>query len=146
MLEAESRITLFRYLDRVACPQPCLSLPRLPCHALERLEAAMKCFALFLLTIIGLLAVSNAAQAKWVRYYHRPTFVVAPQPVVRVAPAPVVVYQPTTVVTTRHRPILGGTVTHVRRGTNGQSCGSGIAGTLTNTNSGRSSGERASSS
>jgi len=78
------------------------------------------------------------ANGQWVRTYHAPV-VVSPQPVfaappqtvfmpppqpVFVSPAPVtrvyrpvtVMYQPTTVVTTRNRPILGGTVVRTRPG------------------------------
>jgi hypothetical protein len=76
----------------------------------------MKRFVLIQFTIIAVLLITNAAQAQWVRRYYHPVFVPAPQPVMRVSRAPVVVYQPTTVVTTRHRPILGGTVTHARPG------------------------------
>jgi hypothetical protein len=69
-----------------------------------------------------------SANAQWVRTYHAPVVVspqpvfVSPQPVV-VAPQqvtvfrpPVVTYQPTTVITTRNRPILGGTVVRTRPG------------------------------
>jgi hypothetical protein len=76
----------------------------------------MKRFALCLCAIVGLLLTADAAQAQWVRHYHLPTAVVAPPPVTRVYRAPMVVYQPTTVVTTRHRPILGGTVTRAHHG------------------------------
>lgn len=82
----------------------------------EQYEVTMRRFALLVPVIIGMLVVSNAAQAQWVRRYYRPAVVVAPQPVMRVSSAPVVMYRPTTIVTTRQRPILGGTVTHVRRG------------------------------
>jgi hypothetical protein len=90
-------------------------------------------FAFALMTFAGL---AQGASAQWVRTYHAPAFVspqpvfVAPQPVVVapqpvfVSPAPVtrvyrpvtVMYQPTTVVTTRNRPILGGTVVRTRPG------------------------------
>jgi hypothetical protein len=73
--------------------------------------SAMKCFALCLVAIVGTLLMAEAAPAWTVRRYYHPV-VVAPAPVWR---QPVVVYQPTTVVTTRNRPILGGTVTHARR-------------------------------
>lgn len=72
--------------------------------------------------------LAQSANAQWVRTYHAPVVVspqpvfVSPQPVV-VAPQPVtvfrppvVMYQPTTVVTTRNRPILGGTVVRTRPG------------------------------
>jgi hypothetical protein len=71
----------------------------------------MKRFAFCLFTIVGTLLMAEAAPAWTVRRYYHPV-VMAPRPVMR---APMVVYQPTTVVTTRHRPILGGTVTHARR-------------------------------
>jgi len=84
-------------------------------------------FAFALVTFIGL---AQSADAQWVRTYHAPVVVtpqpvfVSPPPPVFVSPAPVtrvyrpatVVYQPTTVVTTRHRPILGGTVVRTRPG------------------------------
>lgn len=85
------------------------------------------CFAFALVLFIGL---AQSAEAQWVRTYHAPVLVspqpvfVAPQPQVFVSPAPVtrvyrpvtVMYQPTTVVTTRNRPILGGTVVRTRPG------------------------------
>ncbi|MCA9235709.1 MAG: hypothetical protein KDA44_09560 [Planctomycetales bacterium] len=52
-----------------------------------------------------------------VAYYAPAPVYVAPAPVVAYyAPAPAVVYQPATRVRTRYRPILGGTVSHVRSG------------------------------
>lgn len=76
----------------------------------------MKRLVLMQIALVGSLLITDAAQAQWVRRYYHPLVVPAPQPVMRVSRAPVVVYQPTTVVTTRHRPILGGTVTHTQRG------------------------------
>lgn len=76
----------------------------------------MKRFVLIQFTFVAAMLIAGTAQAQWARRYYRPVFVPAPQPVVRVSRAPVVVYQPTTFVTTRHRPILGGTVTHAHRG------------------------------
>ncbi|MEZ6073481.1 MAG: hypothetical protein R3C10_25200 [Pirellulales bacterium] len=92
----------------------------------------MKRFAVSLFTIVALASMAQSAQAQWVRrYYYRPMFaapapviapapvftpapVIAPAPVARVYRAPVVMYKPTTVTYTRHRPILGGTVTRTR--------------------------------
>lgn len=76
----------------------------------------MKRLVLIQFTFVAALLIAGTAQAQWVRRYYHPVFVPAPQPVVRVSRAPIVVYQPTTVVTTRQRPILGGTVTHARPG------------------------------
>lgn len=76
----------------------------------------MKRFLLMHFTFVAVILFTSASQAQWVRRYYQPVFVPAPQPVMQVSRAPVVMYQPTTVVTTRHRPILGGTVTHVRPG------------------------------
>jgi hypothetical protein len=101
----------------------------------------MRNLALSLLAIVLLACLAPSAEAQWVRRYYQPTWVspqpvmVAPQPMVVqrpvvVAPAPVVVgpqpvtvfrppmvmYQPTQVVTTRNRPILGGTVVRTRPG------------------------------
>lgn len=79
----------------------------------------MKRIVLCLIAIVGTLGMAEAVQAQWVRYY-RPVYRRTYQPVYRqVAPvrrAPMVVYQPTTVVTTRNRPILGGTVSRAQRG------------------------------
>ncbi|MGE3242066.1 MAG: hypothetical protein AB7G28_26025 [Pirellulales bacterium] len=82
----------------------------------------------FLFALVTLVGLAQSAEAQWIRTYHAPVVVspqpvfVAPQPVM-VAPQPVtvfrppvVMYQPTTVVTTRHRPILGGTVVRTRPG------------------------------
>lgn len=83
----------------------------------------MKKIALMLL-VVALWAVSGSdAEAQVYVSYYQPAPVYAPAPVyyssyyappVVAAPAPV--YQPVTRVRTRYRPILGGTVTRVRRG------------------------------
>jgi hypothetical protein len=88
----------------------------------------MKRALLFAFAVTMFAGLAEGANAQWIRTYHAPVFVspqpvfVAPQPVV-VAPQPmtvfrppVVMYQPTTVVTTRNRPILGGTVVRTRPG------------------------------
>jgi hypothetical protein len=87
--------------------------------------------ALTFVFVVGMFAgLASIANAQWVRTYHapvvvspQPVFVAPPQPVF-VSPAPVtrvyrpvtVMYKPTTVVTTRNRPILGGTVVRTRPG------------------------------
>jgi hypothetical protein len=95
----------------------------------------MKSAFFALITIVALGSAAAPAEAQWVRHYRpvvvqpQPVFVqpqsvwvqpqpvfVSPAPVHRVYRRPVVTYQPTTVVTTRHRPILGGTVVHSRPG------------------------------
>ena len=85
----------------------------------------MKGLALCIATMAGVLFFSEVAQAQWVTpgvvvapqvQWVTPGVVVAPTPVVRMYRAPVVAYQPMTVVTSRRRPILGGTVIRTNRG------------------------------
>lgn len=95
----------------------------------------MKNLLIAILAAAALSSAAASADAQWVRHYHpvivqpQPVFVqpqpvwvqpqpvfVSPAPVHRVYRRPVVSYQPTTIVTTRHRPILGGTVVHSRPG------------------------------
>jgi hypothetical protein len=99
------------------------------------MEVSMKTFARGLFAVVVLMGLVSSAEAQWGRRYYQPMWVspqpvvvhrpvmvqpapvmVAPQPVRRVYRRPVVTYHPTTVVTTRHRPILGGTVVHTRPG------------------------------
>lgn len=87
----------------------------------------MKNLAFALLALVLVAGLAPTAEAQWGRRYYQPMWV-SPQPVVVHRPviverAPVVVhrparvtYHPTTVVTTRRRPILGGTVVHSRPG------------------------------
>jgi hypothetical protein len=102
------------------------------------METTMKRAGAFAFALAILAGLTQSASAQWVRTYHAPVvvssqpvfaappqtvFMAPPQPVF-VSPAPVtrvyrpvtVMYQPTTVVTTRNRPILGGTVVRTRPG------------------------------
>jgi hypothetical protein len=87
----------------------------------------MKRLAIALVAAAGVFAGAQSASAQVV-WQPAPVFVpapvhvvqspvvVAPMPVVRYYRRPVVVHQPTYRAVTRHRPILGGSVTRVHRG------------------------------
>lgn len=79
----------------------------------------MKLFIVALLSSAGFVASAGSAGAQVV--WHQPVHVVhspvvmAPRPVVVHQRRPVVVHQPHYRAVTRHRPILGGSVTRVHR-------------------------------
>lgn len=89
----------------------------------------MRRFAIALLAAVGVVEGAETASAQVVAW-HQPAPVFFPAPVqvigqpVFVAPVPmrryyrrpIIAYQPTARVVTRHRPILGGSVSRVHRG------------------------------